>query len=101
MPPPAPLEEGGIKLKILKSPAPQYPRRALMNSYGGWVNVSIDIHKDGSTSNIKAVDSSDMDVFGRSAEKSAEQWIFEAPAHSEGVTFPVTRTYKITFSVVK
>ncbi|BFM18386.1 hypothetical protein R50073_45690 [Maricurvus nonylphenolicus] len=101
MPPPSPLEKDGIELNIIKSPAPQYPRRALSSSYAGWVNVSIDIHEDGSTSNIKAVDASDMKVFGKSAVKSAEQWIFEKPIVPDNTAFPITRTYKLTYKVVK
>lgn len=53
---------------------PQYPREAAMKGLEGYVQLNVDIQKDGSVSNVRIVNSSPRRVFDRAAVSAASKY---------------------------
>lgn len=87
-------------VKVLSAPKPVYPKRALMNGITGWVTVSVDVTEEGKGINIKALNSSDMQTFGKSAVKSVNEWVFSVPKGKDSASFPVRKVYKVKFGIL-
>ncbi|NIB45210.1 TonB family protein [Pseudomaricurvus alkylphenolicus] len=99
MPPPSLVSVESPVIEPVEAPSPIYPRKALASAVGGWVVVAVDINKDGSISEVKAVDSSNMNLFADAAVKSAKNWKFAAVTDVPAEEFPLTRKYKIEFTL--
>jgi len=53
---------------------PQYPREAAMKGIQGYVQLIVDIQKDGSVSNVRLSDSSPRRIFDRAAVRAAGKY---------------------------
>ena len=53
---------------------PQYPRAAAMRGTEGYVQLNVDIQKDGSVSNVRIVNSNPRRVFDRAAVRAASKY---------------------------
>ena len=58
------------------TPAPQYPREAILNGISGWVDVEFTVNTDGSVSDVNVVQAQPVMVFNKSALRAVANWRF-------------------------
>lgn len=80
---------------------PLYPRVAAENKQEGWVSLTFDVNIDGSTKNVKVVDSSPSGVFDKLAVKCLHDYRYQ-PAEIDGKLVEVKNlTVVIKFEMAK
>lgn len=83
---------------LTKAVAPRYPPAAVRSRQEGWVLVSFTVDKDGTTSDVKVVDSQPRRVFDRAAIEAVEHYRF-TPAMRNGVPVESARQQRIEFKL--
>ncbi len=74
-----------------------YPADAAARGEEAVVTLSIDVDQEGKVDDVRVVDAPST-AFGQAAEKAARQFVF-SPAEIDGVTAPVTITYRYEFKL--
>lgn len=83
---------------LVKAIAPHYPPSAVRARQQGWVVVAFQIDADGTTSDIKVVDSEPRRIFDRAAMEAVARYQF-TPAMRNGVPVASQRTQRIEFKL--
>lgn len=66
-----------LNLVPLATPAPEYPRDAMVAGTQGYVLVEFTINLEGSTQDIAVVDASPQRVFDQAARRAVSRWKFQ------------------------
>jgi protein TonB len=66
-----------LTLVPLATPAPEYPRDAMMSGTQGYVVVEFTINLDGGTQDISVVDASPQRTFDQAARRAVARWKFQ------------------------
>jgi protein TonB len=61
----------------LATPAPDYPRDAMMSGTQGYVVVEFTINLEGGTQDISVVDASPQRTFDQAARRAVSRWKFQ------------------------
>lgn len=70
---------GGEQLAAREFELPSYPNRAFKSGRQGWVLLRLDVDASGETQNVSIERAVPDRLFGGSAKKAAEDWLFEPP----------------------
>ena len=70
---------GGEQLAAREFELPSYPSRAFKSGRQGWVLLRLDVDANGDTQNVSVERAVPDRLFGGSARKAAEDWVFEPP----------------------
>lgn len=79
---------------------PQYPREALIEGIGGWVEIEFTIEADGSVSSPKIIDSQPRRMFDRNAIRAIYKWKFK-PRIVNGKPVARRATQRLEFSITE
>ena len=83
---------------LVKAVAPHYPTAAVRARQQGWVVVAFQVDTDGTTSDIKVVDSQPRRIFDRAAMEAVARYRF-TPAMKGGVPVASERQQRIEFKL--
>jgi protein TonB len=83
---------------LVKGAAARYPTAAMRARQEGWVVVSFTVDPDGSTSDVKVVESQPRHVFDRAAIDAVERYRFN-PAMKDGVAVSSVKQQRIEFKL--
>jgi protein TonB len=90
---------GGTTAAVLvKGAAARYPTAAMRARQEGWVVVSFTVDSDGTTSDVKVVESQPRHVFDRAAIDAVERYRFN-PAMKDGVAVSSVKQQRIEFKL--
>ena len=87
-----PAASGVTPLKPLNTPAPVYPKRAMINRVAGEVTVEYTVNQDGSVSNARVLDSKPGHLFDQAVLSAVSHWHFQPIA--EPITTKKTFNFK-------
>ncbi|PJK11146.1 energy transducer TonB [Lysobacteraceae bacterium NML120232] len=94
----APTRSSGNSPPVpISQPAPRYPRNALRNGIGGFVQLQVDVGVDGVPTSVSLIRSSGSRELDRAASEAVRRWRFQ-PAMENGqpssgrVTVPIQFT---------
>jgi protein TonB len=83
---------------LLRAESARYPTSAMRARHAGWVLVSVTVDADGSTSDVKVLDSQPGRVFDRSATDAIKRYRF-TPAMKNGVAVTSVKQQRIEFKL--
>ncbi|WP_108470454.1 energy transducer TonB [Rhodanobacter thiooxydans] len=89
---------GDTAAVLVKGMAARYPTAAMRARQEGWVVVSFTVDPDGTTSNVKVVDSQPRHVFDRAAIDAVERYRFN-PAMKDGTAVSSVKQQRIEFKL--
>jgi TonB family protein len=78
------------------TPAPLYPREAILNNLQGWVDVEFTVNTDGTVSEVAAVASHPQMVFEKAATRAVGSWRF-TPYTINGIRQPKRMRMRVEF----
>jgi len=78
---------------------PQYPREAGMKGLEGFVQLNVDIQKDGSVSNVRIVNSNPRRVFDRAAVRAASKYKYRPQIRDGKTTVVKNHGIQIDFRI--
>ena len=81
--PPPKSDMGAKDWKPVYMVPAKYPVSALRNNIGGWVVVEFSIEVDGTTSDIKVIDSYPEDIFNQSTINAIKKFRYKYIGHGE------------------
>lgn len=68
-----------MRVTPIQREPPRYPSRAARKGVGGWALVEYTVRKDGSTADIRIIDSAPDGYFERTSVKAVEEWKYAPP----------------------
>lgn len=83
-------------LKRVREVPPVYPRDAARTGTEGWVQVEFTIAPDGTTQDLRVLDSAPKDVFDKAAVDSVSKWRFE-PVRRDGAVVAQRAVLQVRF----
>ena len=89
-------EKPAFRLVRIKTVAPVYPRKALLDGREGWVDLLLTITPDGKIEDVIVVKAEPKRVFERAAIRAAMKWRFAPPADA-GITTNQTGKIRVHF----
>jgi protein TonB len=75
---------------------PRFPRRVAARRASGWVQVDFLINQNGTTQDIRILDSEPPEIFDQAAINAVEKWQFKPPL-VEGVAEEVRTSVRLRF----
>jgi len=78
---------------------PQYPREAGMKGLEGFVQLNVDIQKDGSVSNVRIVNSNPRRIFDRAAVRAASKYKYRPQIRDGKTTVVKNHGIQIDFRI--
>lgn len=92
------VDAESYRLERLRSVAPHYPRKALLEGTQGWVDVQVTVGPDGFVRAAEVVDASPRRVFDSAALAAVEQWQFVPPSQA-GLNREVAEIIRLDFTI--